>query len=254
MDRKIHRVWPAMVIVALVLLGAACTRNRPQRPVDAWTPPLTRTATPTPERAVSSPSSPLTTATPTPPPATTTVTPALPAPATTPTPTGTPATPAAEGEWHYYTVKRGDTLYSIARRFGTTVEDLLRLNGMTDATIYPGQQLKVPGRAPAESGETTEYIVQPGDTLFSIAKRFGVDMQELARVNNITDPSTIYVGQRLIIPGGAVNQARQLYQVQPGDTLSGIAQRFGVSLQALMDANGINNPDEIYVGQILRIP
>lgn len=149
-------------------------------------------------------------------------------------------------------MQRGDTLFSIAQRFGTTVEELKRLNGLTDNTIYVGQRLKVPAAPPSE--ETyTEYVVQPGDTLFSIAQRFGVDVDELAQLNGITDPGLIYVGQRLRIPAGA-KPARALYQVQPGDTLSSIAQRFGVTLEALMEANGITDPDQIYAGQILRIP
>ncbi len=130
----------------------------------------------------------------------------------------------------------------------------MQLNGLSDSTIYPGQKLKVPGPASTEESGPIEYVVQEGDTLFSIARRFGVDMEELARANNITDPSTIYVGQRLIIPGARITPARDLYYVQPGDTLTSIAQRFGVSLQALMEANNISDPDEIYAGQVLRIP
>lgn len=178
-----------------------------------------------------------------------------PTPVPSPLPTVQPtSTPPGETDqpWQYYTVQRGDTLFSIAQRFQTTVEELKQLNGLADNTIYVGQRLKVPAPPPTEEGYT-EYVVQPGDTLFSIAQRFGVDMDELARLNDIEDPGTIFVGQRLRIPAGA-KPARTLYVVQPGDTLSNIAQRFGVSLDALMEANGITNPDEIYAGQILRIP
>ncbi len=241
----------AVVAVALVLGSVACTRDRPEEPVDAWTPSLELTPTATP-----TPSSVTPTVTPTPSPASQEsgnvlqpVIPSLP----TATPTSTPETGAEPTLWHWYTVREGDALSVIAERFGTTVEELKRLNNLTDSTIYVGQKLKVPGAADQGEAGTKEYTVQPGDTLFSIAKRFGVDMQELARINNITDPSTIYVGQKLIIPAEAT-PARELYKVQPGDTLSEIAERFNVSVEALMEANGITDPDELYVGQVLRIP
>lgn len=235
----------------------ACTRERPHSPVTPWAPSITATATRS--RLTATPTNTPNTATPSPTPLAPPAEGASPPLATsTPTPPAAPSrptpTPASEPTWHYYTVVRGDTLFSIATRFNTSVEELQRLNGLSDTTIYPGQKLKVPGPASSEESGSIEYVVQEGDTLFSIARRFGVDMAELARVNGITDPSTIYVGQRLIIPGGQATPARQLYYVQPGDTLTSIAQRFGVSLQALMEANNITNPDEIYAGQVLRIP
>ncbi len=243
--------WLGILLLGLIL--TACTRERPPVQVTPWTPPTTVVRTPTRSREAITPT-PTVTVTPTPQTAAPTeAAPPLPTVPATATPTPAATSEAESPAWHYYTVQRGDTLFSIAARFNTTVAELKRLNGLTDDTIYVGQKLKVPGPPPSEATEPRVYVVQPGDTLFSIARRFGVDMQELARLNNITDPSTIYVGQRLILPQGAV-PAQQLYQVQPGDTLSAIAQRFGVSLQALMEANGITNPDEIYVGQILRIP
>ncbi len=256
MRRTTYWLWGILGI--LVLVGAGCTRERPPVDVTPWTPPTVVNQTPTRARPEGTPS-PLPTVPMT---VTITMTATRPtAPENTPVPTvplfltpppaPTP-TPEEEPGWFYYTVQRGDTLFSIAEQFGITVEELKQLNGLTDDTIYVGQKLRVPG-SPPEQSEYIEYVVQPGDTLFSIARRFGVDMQELARLNGITDPSTIYVGQTLRIPATA-SPARGLYQVQPGDTLSSIAQRFGISIQALMEANGITDPDQIYVGQLLRIP
>ncbi len=252
---KRTRGWYILIIVALVVLGlalAACTRDRPQEQVDSVrvTPEETGSATPTPTPA-SPESAPEATPTPV---SAAGVTPVLPLPTPTSVATPTPhATPTTATVWHWYTVRRGDTLFSIATKFNTTVEELKRLNNLTDSTIYVGQKLKVPGAAQPGEGGTTEYIVQPGDTLFSIAQKFGVDMHELARINNIRDPGTIYVGQKLIIPVSPSSSAK-FYKVKPGDTLSQIAERFGVSMQAIMEANGITDPDAIYVGQILRIP
>lgn len=108
------------------------------------------------------------------------------------------------------------------------------------------------------------YVVQRGDTLTGIARWFGVSVQALASANGIWNPSYIYVGQRLCIPGGWQPQppqppqpppawCGQWYVVQRGDTLSGIARRCGTTVNSLAQLNGIWNPSRIYVGQCLRI-
>jgi LysM repeat protein len=93
-------------------------------------------------------------------------------------------------------VQRGETLYRIARQYGTTTAALQAMNGITNANrIYAGQSLCV-----AQQISGTTYVVQPGDTLARIARRFGVDMTVLARINGISNPNRIYAGQTLIIP------------------------------------------------------
>ena len=151
-----------------------------------------------------------------------------------------------------YTVQRGDTLSEIAERFGTTVNELVRLNNIADRDlIYPGQVLVI-----REGGSTTPpsgmitYTVQRNDNLTSIANRFGTTVNELVRLNNIQNPNLIYPGQVLILPeGGCVDT----YIVQRGDTLSEIAERFGTTVARLAGINGIRNTNRIYVGQILDL-
>lgn len=107
-----------------------------------------------------------------------------------------------------YIVQAGDTLSAIARRFGTTVQELVRLNNLANPDLLSlGQQLIVPatGAAPATggtagSGQGQTYIVQSGDTLLSIARRFGVTVAQLQAANNIANPDRIYPGQVLVIP------------------------------------------------------
>ena len=94
------------------------------------------------------------------------------------------------------------------------------------------------------------YIVVPGDTLSAIATKYNTTYQELAKINNISDPNSIYVGQ--IIQLKASNNV-QTYTVQSGDTLSGIAAKFGTTYQSLASINGIADPNTIYVGQVLKI-
>jgi LysM repeat protein len=120
-----------------------------------------------------------------------------------PAATAVPTTPAvaptapASGFTHY-TVQRGDTLYSIARRYGTTVEAIMAANGITDPrTLRAGQVLLIPIAGGTTGAKT--YVVQAGDTLYSIAKRFGTTVETLAALNGLTPPYTIKVGQTLIL-------------------------------------------------------
>jgi spore coat assembly protein SafA len=103
------------------------------------------------------------------------------------------------------------------------------------------------------------YIVQPGDTLFFIARRFGTTIDAILKANpQITDPDRIFVGQVITVPTTvppAPPPGATRYVVQPGDTLSAISRRFGITLQALIAANPqIANPDLIFPGQLIFIP
>jgi len=156
------------------------------------------------------------------------------------------------GPGQVYIVQRGDTLSGIAYRFGTTVQAIMAANNLTSTTIYVGQRLIIPGYTPSP-GPGQLYVVQRGDTLWDIARRFGTTVQAIMSANNLTS-TTIYVGQRLIIPGYTPSPGPgQVYIVQRGDTLSGIAYRFGTTVQAIMAANNLTSTT-IYVGQRLIIP
>ena len=169
--------------------------------------------------------------------------------------------PVAAEPTFSYVVGPGDTLFSIARRYDTTVEVLVDLNSLASADdIKVGQELKVPGTAPTpiptEPPVTTAHVVQGGETLHTIALRYGVTMADIMAANGITNPDRIYIGQRLTIPGGATPPAPvpRVHVVQAGERLLDIALRYGVGLRALQTANGISDPDHIYVGQRLVIP
>ncbi len=121
-------------------------------------------------------------------------------------PTGAAPSPPP-GQTSTYVVQRGDTLAIVAARFGTTVTQLVHLNGLWNPNfIYVGQVLRVPGGAPpaqppsAPPGDCT-YVVKPGDTLTRIALQYHTTMWAMAIANNLANPSFIWVGQRLVIPG-----------------------------------------------------
>ena len=113
--------------------------------------------------------------------------------------------------------------------------------------------------SPAHAQSPTVHVVQRGETLYSIARRYGVSVSAICAANSIADPSLIYAGQRLVIPGtgGASAPAPSsggTHVVQPGENLYRIALRYGTTIVALADANGISDPTQIRVGQTLVIP
>jgi LysM repeat protein len=163
-----------------------------------------------------------------------------------------------------YRVMPGDTLSSIARHFGTTVSAIVSCNGLTNPNhILSGQLLLIPTSAPVPPKPPTcgkLYTVRFGDTLSAIARRFGVRVSALVSDNNIVNPNLIWPGEVLRIPCGSTpfptppHSGRQWYQVKPGDTVSGIAASFDVSVWDIVNANHLDFPYTIYVGQWLRIP
>lgn len=190
-------------------------------------------------------------------------------------------------------VQPGDTVGVLATVYGSNTDAIIQANGLTpSALIRIGQGLVIPVRlsAPATSTPTATpiaplvtatpptsgtpgntYVVQRGDTLGRIAVRFNTTIATLAQLNGITNPNTIFVGQRLVIPGAgqggiqvtppvivvtatSAPASQNRYVVQPGDTLFRIALRFRVSMGQLAQANGITNFNRVFVGQVLVIP
>lgn len=186
---------------------------------------------------------------------------ATPVPETAPVATVAPST--AEGVT--YTVRWGDTLFSIAQSFGTTVDAIKAANGLSSDIIVVGQELTIPGVAGMPADTTVPvagpgvHIVQPGENLFRIALRYGVSVDALARANRIVNPWFIYVGQELTIPDGdggmpPSDWGGRVHVVQPGETLYSIAVRYDTTVEALVVANNLSSPNLIYVGQTLSVP
>ncbi|MCZ7570833.1 MAG: LysM peptidoglycan-binding domain-containing protein [Ardenticatenaceae bacterium] len=173
-----------------------------------------------------------------------------------------PAMPAHALSGQTYTVKPGDTLYSIASRYGTTVEAIMRANGLPNATIYAGQTLLIPTGSTSTPSSSGSYVVRAGDTLYGIARRFGVSVDALAAANGISRSAFVYIGQQMVIPGPgsrpapppSPSQGAVYYTVKAGDTLTGIAYSHGVSVGALAQVNNLLPGSWVYVGQRLLIP
>ncbi len=109
--------------------------------------------------------------------------------------------------------------------------------------------------SPSPVPEYITYVIQPGDTLSGIARRYGTTVTALTQLNKLSDPDKIYAGNTLKVPenGTGVDSSTQYYTIRPGDTLSEIARRFGTTVSALTRLNGISDPDKIYAGNRIRI-
>ena len=164
-----------------------------------------------------------------------------------------------------YLVRPGDSLYVIANRLDVTLGALMRANGLSlTSVIVPGQRLTVPvvvGRHRTSGGTGAGYTVVSGDWLGRIASRHGVSLSALLAANGLTATSVIQPGQRLTIPeprrsrgGSAPPSTAGTYTVVSGDWLGRIASRHGVSLSALLAANGLTATSLIQPGQRLTIP
>jgi LysM repeat protein len=171
--------------------------------------------------------------------------------------------PPVQAGGKVHVVQWGDTLYSVARRYGTTVAAIVQANNLANSNwIYAGQRLIIPtgGTAfpPTAPGTRTYYTVQKGDTLYSIAYRYGTTVSAIVAANNIYNPSCIYTGQRLVIPTGQLvgppPAAATCYTVRKGDTLVSIALRYSATVSAIALANNLANPSCIWAGQCLVIP
>ncbi len=157
-----------------------------------------------------------------------------------------------------YVVAWGDTLSSIAQRYGTSVAAIAQANQLSNPSlIYVGQRLVIPVATSSAWAGSGIYVVRRGDTLSAIAMSYRTTVQQLVQMNGLSNSNLIYVGQRLAVPQGssvAPDGNSATYRVQRGDSVIGIATRFRVSMWDIVLVNNIANPSLIYAGQLLIIP
>lgn len=159
-----------------------------------------------------------------------------------------------------YTVERGDTLWNIAKKFNTNVNEIKRLNNLKSNILYVGQSLKVPEYYKAKDTNIS-YVVKKGDNLYSIARQYGINVSDLKKYNNLAS-DVLSIGQIIEIPSSTsivtpseddIINEENTYIVQRGDTLYSISKKYGVSIEDIKNANNLTS-DILTVGNTIIIP
>lgn len=150
---------------------------------------------------------------------------------------------------NYYTVKSGDSLWSISKKFGITVDELKNANNLSSNLLSVGQNLIIPGKEAQATGD--EYVVKKGDTLYSIARKYNTSVDNLKSINNITTDS-LAIGQIIKLPSTS-STASNTYIVKKGDSLYSIARTYNTSVDKLKEINNLTS-NALDIGQVLKLP
>jgi len=159
--------------------------------------------------------------------------------------------PIEEEILNTYTVQSGDSLYSIARRFNTTVDTLKSLNNLTSNNLSIGKVLLLPSESDNTNESTNTYTVQSGDSLYSIARKFNTTVNDIKNLNNLTS-NNLSIGQILQIPSSITTSPNRTYTVQSGDSLYSIARKFNTTINDIKSLNNLTS-NNLSIGQILKI-
>lgn len=151
-----------------------------------------------------------------------------------------------------YIVKSGDSLWSIAKRYGVSIDDIKKANNLSSNLLNIGQVLIIPSdEEPPEIGDFIVYTVSSGDNLYKIATKYNLTVDDLVNYNDLAT-TNLSIGQQLLIPVQKTNET-QTYIVKPGDTLYSIASRYGISVSTLKNYNNLTT-NTLSIGQKLKIP
>ncbi|HBN56174.1 MAG TPA: glycosyl hydrolase family 25 [Lachnospiraceae bacterium] len=162
--------------------------------------------------------------------------------------------PVSSSETVIYQVQPGNTLWSIARLYRTSVASIVQENGIVNPSlIYPDEVLRITIQDNVPEADDYFYTVRAGNTLSGIAAKYRTTVSRLVSLNEIPNPNLIYTGEQLQIPGDS-DFGMETYTVRPGDTLSQIGEMYDISVARLASVNGISNPNLIYPGEVLRLP
>ena len=151
-------------------------------------------------------------------------------------------------EKNYYIVKSGDTLYSIAKKYNTTVDEIKKLNNLKSNNLSIGMELKI--KEEPSSTNYIDYVVKSGDNLYSIAKKYNTTVDEIKKLNGLTS-NLLNIGMTLKIPiqiGNYIN-----YTIKSGDNLYSIAKKYNTTVDEIKKLNGLTS-NLLSIGMELKIP
>ena len=151
------------------------------------------------------------------------------------------------GDYLIYTIKKGDNLYSIAKNYNISLEELINFNQQGSTLLHIGEQLLIPINN--QTNNNIQYVIKPGDTLYNIAKRYNTNVDEIKKINNLNS-NMLKIGETILIPG---TSNYQTYVIRTNDTLEGIALKYNTTVEDIMKANNLLT-DDVTVGQIILIP
>ena len=152
----------------------------------------------------------------------------------------------------YYIVKKGDSLWSIASKNGTTVKEIKKLNNLSSNNLSIGQLLKLPTTNNEEIIDENVYTVEKGDSLYSISRKYNITVDNLKSANNLTS-NLLSIGQKLVIPKSTASSNEITYTVQKGDSLWLIANKYDTTVDKIKSANNLSS-NLLSIGQKLIIP
>lgn len=164
---------------------------------------------------------------------------------------GVPYTPPNGLNSNYYTVKKGDTLYSIARNYGVTVNELKSANNLTNNNLIIGETLIIPTNETTSSNNENIYIVKAGDSLYKIANMYNMTVNELKSLNNLSS-NLLSIGQKLKVIEDTTMEANT-YIVAAGDSLYSIAKKFNTTVDELKNLNN-KTSNLLSIGEVLVVP
>ena len=161
-----------------------------------------------------------------------------------------------------YTVKKGDSLYSIARVYNTTIDEIIKDNGLLSNSLKIGQNLKIKTvneeieeclgpdyTPPSDNQNTISYTVKKGDSLYKIANNYSVAVSDIVNLNNLKT-NNLSIGQVLLIP--QTTPTTTTYTVKKGDNLYSIARKFGTTVNSIKSKNNLSSTN-LQIGQVLKI-
>lgn len=161
--------------------------------------------------------------------------------------------PSSNENFIIYTVKSGDSLYSIARNYGTTINVLKDVNNLTSDTLSNGQVLKIPGKSDENIKNYINYTVKPGDSLYKIAGLYETSVNEIKNINGLVN-NNLEINQVLKIPTTSSNQVNYInYKVKSGDSLYKIANLYDVTVNEIKNLNNLTS-NNLAIDQVLKIP